>query len=121
MPRWYARFNKKLSFIQHVNTDTWDAFAGVYKIIWETFLPRLFFGTTKSLSPIVGSLSMVPVKKYLLELLNPVMSAKDKYLGLQQSSVEIIWAVMGVGEFSNADQILSVREESQDSNKTRDG
>ena len=40
-----------------------DAIAGVEKIIWETFLPRLLFRKTKTLSPVVGALSTMPVKK----------------------------------------------------------
>ena len=38
----------------------------------------LFFGKTKSLSPIVGDLSNMLVKKYELGLLNPVTSANEK-------------------------------------------
>ena len=40
----------------------------------ETFLPRLFFWNTKTLSPIVGTLSMMPIKVARLGLLNPVKS-----------------------------------------------
>ena len=40
-------------FLQRVTWDTEDAFLGVDKMIQETFLPRLFFGKTKTLSPIV--------------------------------------------------------------------
>ena len=61
-------------FIQPVPWDTGDAFARVEKIIRETFLPRLFFGKKKTLSPIVGDLSTMLVKKYGLGLLNPVTS-----------------------------------------------
>ena len=61
-------------FIQHVTWDTGDAFAGVEKIIRETFLSRIFFGKTKILSPISGSLSTIPLKKPGLGLLNPVTS-----------------------------------------------
>ena len=50
-------------FIQRVTWDTGDAFAGVEKMLWETFLPHLFFGKTKYLSPIVGALSTMPFKK----------------------------------------------------------
>ena len=72
-----------------------DAFVGVGNILKETFLPHLFFRKKKSLSPIVGDLSTIPVKKYGLGLLNQVSSAKEKYVSYQQESVEIIRAVTG--------------------------
>ena len=72
--------------IQRVPWDTGDAFAGVEIIIQETFLPRLFFGKTKTLSPVVGYLSTIPVKKSRLGFLNPVASAQEKYLLSQQGS-----------------------------------
>ena len=65
-------------FIQHITTDTGDAFAGVEKMIWEIFLPCLFSGKTKLLSPIVGNLSTIPSKKSRLGLRNPVMSVNEK-------------------------------------------
>ena len=57
-------------FLQRVTWDTGYAFMGVKKMIRETFLPRFFFGKTKTLSPIVGDLSTIPFKKYGLGLLN---------------------------------------------------
>ena len=95
-------------FLQHVTWDTGGSFEGVEKVIQETFLPRIFFGKTKSLSPIVGDLSTVPVEKSGLGLLNPVTSAKEKYLSSQQGSTELIWAVMGGGAFSNANHLLAL-------------
>ena len=65
-------------FLQHVTWFTIDAFAGVERMIWETFLPRLFFRNMKTLSTIVGDLSMMLVKKSRLGTLNPVASAQDK-------------------------------------------
>ena len=50
-------------FLQRVTINMGDAFAGVKKINQETFLPLIFFGKTKPLSPIVGDLITVPVKK----------------------------------------------------------
>ena len=47
------------------------AFVGVEKMTLETF-----FGKTKSLSPILGALSTMSVKKSGLGLLNPVTLAK---------------------------------------------
>ena len=37
----------ELIFLQRVTIDMGGAFAGVEKMIWETFLPRLLFGKTK--------------------------------------------------------------------------
>ena len=48
-------------FLQRGTWDTGDLFAGVEKMIRRTFLPRLFFGKTKNLSPVVGALSWMPV------------------------------------------------------------
>ena len=62
----------ELIFLQCVTWDAGDSFAGVEKNICETFLPRLFFRKTKTLSPAVGAISTMPVNKYGLVLLNPV-------------------------------------------------
>ena len=67
----------RMDFIQRVTWDTGDSFAGLEKIIYETFLPRLFFRNTKSLSPVLGDLSTIPVKKSGLGLLNPVTSSQE--------------------------------------------
>ena len=45
------------------------------------------------------------VKKYGIRLMNPVKSEKQKYLSYQQSCAEPIRAMMGGGEFSNADHL----------------
>ena len=58
--------------LQRVTKDMGYAFVGVENIILETFLPLLFFGKYKSLSPIVGILSTMPVKKYGLGLQDPL-------------------------------------------------
>ena len=50
-------------FLQHVTWDTGDAFLGVEKMLWKFFLPRIFSGKTKHLSPIVGVLSTMLIKK----------------------------------------------------------
>ena len=34
-------------FLQHISTNMVDAFAGVEKMIWKTFLPSIFFGKEK--------------------------------------------------------------------------
>ena len=107
-------------FLQFVTWDTGDAFTGVEKMIWETFLSRLFFGKTKTLSLIVGYLSTIPVKKSGLGLLNSVTSSQAKYLSYQQESAELFWAVTGGGEFSNADHLRTLSEERHDRKKARD-
>ena len=73
------------------------AFTVLEKMIRETFLPRLLLVNMKTLSPIVGTLSTIPIKVAGLVLLNPVMSAKDKYLSYQQGSVELVRAGPGGG------------------------
>ena len=95
-------------------------FAGVEKMIWETFLPRLFFVKTKSLSPTVGAPSKTTSKKYGLGLLNPVTSINDKYLGSHQSKTELIRSVMEESMFSNTDHPLMLMEESFDGQKKWD-
>ena len=86
-------------------------------MIWGTFLARIFFGKTKTLSPIVGTLSTMPVKMAGLGLMNPVTSVKEKYLSSQWGSAELIRAVTGGGAFSNADHIRTLGEERCDGQK----
>ena len=62
----------------------------------------------------------MPAKKYGLVLLNPVMSANEKYLSSQHTSTHLIQSVMGEGEFSNADHLLALREERCDGQKNQD-
>ena len=83
----------------------------------ETFLPRLFFRKTKTLSTIVGALSKIPVKKYGHGLLNPVTSAQAKYLSSHRGSSEMIWAMTGGGAFFNADHLHTLGEERRDRKK----
>ena len=90
-------------FLQHGTKNTGDAFSGVEKMLWETFLPRLFFAKSKYLSPIVGTLSKMPVKKSGLGLLNPLTSANEKYLISQRASTELIRYLTGEGKLSNSD------------------
>ena len=105
-------------FLQIFTENTGDAFAGVEKMLRENFLPRLFLGKSKTISPIVGTLSKIPVKKSGLGLLNAVTPKKYKYLSFQRKSKYLILSVMGGGAFSNANQILSLREERRDGQKT---
>ena len=92
------------------------AFAGGEKMIQENVLPRLFFGKTKTLSPIVGTLSTILIKVVGLGLLNPVTSVKEKYLSSQRGSAELIRAMTG-GGFSNAHHLYMLREERCDGQK----
>ena len=77
-------------------------------MILETFLPRLFFGKTKTLSLILGALSTMPVKKYGMVLLDLVISAQYKYLSSHQGSAELVRAVTGGESFSNADHLRTL-------------
>ena len=72
-------------------------FSGVEKMIRETFLPRLFFGKTKTLSSVVGALSTMLVSKSGLGLMNPVTSAQEKYLSSTGVSAELTQSVTGWG------------------------
>ena len=84
-------------FLQHVTWDTGDSFLGVEKMIHETLLPRIFFGTSKTLSAVVGDLSTIPDRKSGLGLLNTVTSAQKKYLSSTRGIVELIRSVAGGG------------------------
>ena len=63
-------------FKQCMKNDTVHAFTRVEKLLQETFLPRLIFGKPKSLPPIVGTLSTMPVNKSIPGLKEPVTSDK---------------------------------------------
>ena len=89
-------------------------------MIQETILPRLFFGKTKILSPVVGALSTMPVKKAGLGLMNSVTSAQEKYLSSTRGISDLVQAVTGGGAFSNADHLRILSEDQRDSNKDRD-
>ena len=77
-------------FIQYITWDTGGEFEVSEKVIKETFLPRKLFRKTKSLSPILGSLSMMTFKKAVLGLLNPVTPEKEKQLSSQRENAELI-------------------------------
>ena len=81
-------------FLKRVTNNTGDAFSGEGKMIQETILPFLFFVKSKSLSPIVGTLSKMRVKKSGMGLLNPVVWLNEQCLSLQHAITELIWAVM---------------------------
>ena len=79
------------------------------EMIWETFLPFLFLGKYKNISPIVVTLITMTVKKSGLGLLNPVISANKKYTSFQCAIKKLIQAVMEEGVFSNANHLLDLR------------
>ena len=89
-------------------------------MIHETFMSRLFFGKTKTPSPVVGALSTMSVNKAGLGILNPVTSDQENYLSFTQGSAELTRAVTGGGEFSNADHLRTLSEERRDGKKDRD-
>ena len=62
----------------------------------------------------------MPVKKSVMGLLNPVTSAKEKYLISQRGSTEMGWTVTGGGSFSNSDHLRTLSEERRDGNKDQD-
>ena len=90
--------------LQHVTCDTGDSFAGVEKMIRETFLPCLLF----KMNPpplVVGALSTMPVNKYGLGLLNTVTFEQEKYLSSTRGSTELVRAVTGGERLSNGDHL----------------
>ena len=106
--------------LQRVTWDTGDSSAGVEKMISETIFPHIFFGKTKTLPPVVGALSTMPVKKDRLGLLNPMESDQEKYLSSMQGSAELVRAVTGGGGFSNVDYLRTLSEDRRDGKKVRD-
>ena len=107
-------------FIQRITWDTGDSFGGVEKMIRKTFLLRLFFGKTKTLSPLVGALSAMPVRKSGLGLLNPVTAYQEKYLSSTRGSAELIRAVTGGGGLSNTNHLRTLSEERHGVKEARD-
>ena len=97
-------------FLQRVTWDTRNAFAVVEKMIQETFFPHPYFRKTKTLSPIIGVLSTMPVKKYGLGLLDPVMSDQEKYLIFTWGITELVRDVPGGEKFSNANHLQTLSE-----------
>ena len=79
-----------------------------------------FFGETKTLSPVVGDLSTIPVKKAGLGLLNSLMSAQEKCLRSQWGSAELVFDVTGWGFLSNANHLWTLSEEQRDRKKSCD-
>ena len=107
-------------FLQNIAWDTGDMFAGEEKMIRGTFLPRLFFRNTKTLSPVIGAIITMKVKKSRLGLLNPVTPSQEKYLISQRGSTELVQAVTGGGAFSNVNHLRTLSEEGRDGKKDRE-
>ena len=89
-------------------------------MIRKTFLPCILFRKTKNLSPVVGDLSTMPVKKYGMGLLNPVTSDQEKYSSSTQGSVELVQAVTGGGEFSYVNHLRTLIDDRQDGKEAWD-
>ena len=86
------------------------AFKLFEKILPKTNL-RLFFGRSKTLPPVLGYQSKLPVKKSGVGLQNSMTSSEDKYTSSLCASYGIIGAVKGKREFSTDNHILAVKEE----------
>ena len=95
-------------------------FAGVEKILWETFLLRLLFVKSKPIPPIVEILFMMLFKKYVLGLQYLVTSADNKNIRLLRASSELLEFFTGERAFPTADHLLALREERRDRQKRRD-
>ena len=95
-------------------------FAGMEKLIRKNFLPHLFFGKTKTLSPIIEKLNPMPVKKSWLGLQNTLTPAHRKFESSQHASAELVNAVTGNINFSTTYHIREAREEWSEEKKTRD-
>ena len=80
-------------FLQRLTKYMEQAFTGVGKVLWENFLPCLFFGISKIPPPVAGDLSMFPVKKSGLVIQNPVTSAAEKYTSSLRVSYRLISTV----------------------------
>ena len=86
------------------------AFAGVEKLLRGGGFPGLFLGKYKSLTPLVGTLNTIPVKKSGLGLQNPVTSTDKKFQSSRRASTELIHTVTEESELSTAGQLQALRE-----------
>ena len=78
-PRWYLRFNRSGYFYNTSQRIQETHFGSVEYALGKLFASP-FLQNSKNLSPIVGTISMIPVRKSGLGLLNPVTSVIEKYL-----------------------------------------
>ena len=88
-PQLYVKSNS-IGFLQSVTNNIGDAFAVWEKILQETFLPCLFFGESKSLTPLIGTLSTMPVKKDSLGFQNTVTSVNENFLRLRCARMDLV-------------------------------
>ena len=72
---------------------------------------HLFYGKSKYLSPIVGTLSKIPLNKYSLGLQELMISDNNKYLSLICSTRNLIGAVSEERAFSTAGHLLAIKED----------
>ena len=107
--QWIVSSNRSGSFCSSKTKDTGQAFTGLEKNLWETFLPHIFFGKLKNLPPIVGDLSMFWVKKACLGLQNPMKSLKEKCDSFLCASLNLIVAVKGERNFSTVNHSRLVK------------
>ena len=80
-------------------------------------LPRLFFGKSKPLPSIVGTLVMMTVKKSGLGIQYLVTLADEKFLSSQFVSTELIRAVTLESLFSTTKRLQAVKGERSDGRK----
>ena len=85
---------------------------------WRRFFGKMFCHAfsleSQNISPIVGTLSTMPVKKSVLGLLNLVTSTNEKYISLKNVGTELILSVTREDTFSNTNKLLALREENCD-------
>ena len=72
---------------------------GIGKALRETFLTRILSEKSKTLPPVVGTLSTFLVNKSGLDLQNLVTSSAEKYTSSLHAIYDLIDAVTGNGEF----------------------
>ena len=77
-------------------------------------MPCLLFGKSKTLPPIVGALSKLPVKKSEMGLQNIVTSSKEKYTSLLHVSDNTIDAFKDKQVFSTTNHIQEVKGDGRD-------
>ena len=79
-----------------------------------------FLRKDKSLSPVIGALSTMQVRKSELGLLIPVTSAQENHLSSTRGSAELARAVTGGGKFSNANHLRTLSEDRRDGKESWD-
>ena len=75
----------------------------------EKKLPHLFFRKSKSLPPIVRTLSTITANKASTGIQNQVTSANEKFLSLQRAITELIRYMMVESDFSTFVRVQAVK------------